>query len=67
MIKNNSYGRGYRIHTYHDNGITFYKVDEDGEEVKDKNGNTKLFTPKGRTKDEKYNLTLPLPKLSYIT
>ena len=34
--------------------ITFYKVDEDGEEIKDKNGNIKLFTPKGRWKDLEY-------------
>ena len=30
--------------------ITFYKVDEDGEEIKDKNGNIKLYQPKGRWK-----------------
>jgi hypothetical protein len=34
--------------------ITFYKVDEDGEEIKDKNGNTKLYQPKGRWKDLEY-------------
>ena len=34
--------------------ITFYKVDEDGEEIKDKKGNIKLFTPKGRWKDLEY-------------
>ena len=37
--------------TYLISDITFYKVDEDGDSVKDKNGNTKLFTPKGRWKD----------------
>jgi len=34
--------------------IKFYKVDEDGEEIKDENGNTKLFTPKGRWKELEY-------------
>ena len=34
--------------------IKFYKVDEDGEEVKDAKGNTKLFEPKGRWKDLEY-------------
>ena len=34
--------------------ITFYKVDEDGEEIKDKNGNIKLYQPKGRWKDLEY-------------
>jgi len=34
--------------------ITFYKVDEDGEEVKDKNGNIKLYNPKGRWKSLEY-------------
>ena len=31
--------------------ITFIKVDENGEEIKDKNGNIKLYQPKGRWKD----------------
>ena len=34
--------------------ITFYKVDEDGEEIKDKNGNLKLYEPEGRWKDLEY-------------
>ena len=34
--------------------ITFYKVDEDGEEVKDKNGNIKLYNAQGRWKDLEY-------------
>ena len=34
--------------------ITFYKVDEDGEEIKDKNGNLKLYEPDGRWKDLEY-------------
>ena len=34
--------------------IKFYKVDEDGEEVKDINGNTRLFEPKGRWKNLEY-------------
>ena len=34
--------------------IKFYKVDEDGEEVKDTNGNTRLFEPKGRWKNLEY-------------
>ena len=31
--------------------IKFYKVDDDGNEVKDANGNVKLYEPKGRWKD----------------
>jgi len=34
--------------------IKFYKVDEDGEEVKDAKGDIKLFEPKGRWKDLEY-------------
>ena len=34
--------------------IKFYKVDEDGEEIKDTNGNTRLFEPKGRWKNLEY-------------
>jgi len=34
--------------------ITFYKVDEDGEEIKDKDGNIKLYNPQGRWKDLEY-------------
>jgi len=34
--------------------IKFYKVDEDGEEIKDKSGNTKLYQPKGRWKELEY-------------
>ena len=34
--------------------IKFYKVDEDGEEVKDVKGNIKLFEPEGRWKDLEY-------------
>lgn len=34
--------------------IKFYKVDVDDEEVKDKDGNIKLFKPKGRWKDLEY-------------
>ena len=40
--------------TYSIAEITFIKVDENGEEIKDKNGNIKLFTPKGRWKDLEY-------------
>ena len=34
--------------------IKFYKVDEDGEEIKDDKGNTKIFEPDGRWKDLEY-------------
>ena len=34
--------------------IKFYKVDDEGEEVTDKNGNVKLFEPEGRWKDLEY-------------
>ena len=34
--------------------IKFYKVNDDGEEITDKNGNIKLFEPKGRWKDLEY-------------
>jgi len=34
--------------------IKFYKVDEDGEEIKDKDGNIKLYNPQGRWKDLEY-------------
>tara|TARA_R100000742_G_C4176472_1_gene13020 strand:+ start:297 stop:473 length:177 start_codon:yes stop_codon:yes gene_type:complete len=34
--------------------IKFYKVDEDGKEVKDAKGNVKLFSPKGRWKELEY-------------
>ena len=34
--------------------IKFCKVNDEGEEVTDKNGNVKLFEPKGRWKDLEY-------------
>ena len=34
--------------------IKFCKVNDDGEEITDKNGNIKLFEPKGRWKDLEY-------------
>jgi hypothetical protein len=34
--------------------ITFYKVDEDGNEITDAKGNIKLYEPKGRWKDLEY-------------
>lgn len=34
--------------------IKFYKVDDDGNEVKDANGKVKLYEPKGRWKDLEY-------------
>ena len=34
--------------------IKFYKVNDEGEEVTDKNGNVKLFEPEGRWKDLEY-------------
>ena len=34
--------------------IKFYKVDDDGEEIKDAKGNTKIFEPEGRWKDLEY-------------
>ena len=40
--------------TYSIAEITFIKVDENGEEIKDKNGNIKLYQPKGRWKDLEY-------------
>ena len=40
--------------TYLIHEITFYKVDEDGNEVTDAKGNIKLYEPKGRWKDLEY-------------
>jgi hypothetical protein len=40
--------------TYLINDINFYKVDEDGNEVKDAKGNVKLYEPKGRWKNLEY-------------
>ena len=34
--------------------IKFYKVDDEGNDVTDKNGNVKLFEPDGRWKDLEY-------------
>ena len=34
--------------------IKFCKVDDDGNEVKDANGNVKLYEPKGRWKELEY-------------
>ena len=34
--------------------IKFYKVDDEGNDVTDKNGNVKLFEPNGRWKDLEY-------------
>ena len=34
--------------------IKFYQIDEDGEEMKDKNGNIRLYQPHGRWKDLEY-------------
>ena len=40
------------VYLIHD--IVFYKVDEDGNEVKDTKGNVKLYKPKGRWKSLEY-------------
>ena len=40
------------VYLIHD--IVFYKVDDDGNEVKDANGKVKLYEPKGRWKDLEY-------------
>ena len=34
--------------------IKFYKIDDEGNEVTDKNGSIKLFEPNGRWKDLEY-------------
>ena len=34
--------------------ITFYKCDDDGEPIRDSNGNIKLYNPKGRWKELEY-------------
>ena len=40
--------------------INFYKVDEDGKEIKDENGNTKLFITANTdpSKEAKHNLKI---------
>lgn len=40
------------VYLIHD--IVFYKVDEDGNEIKDAKGNVKLYKPKGRWKSLEY-------------
>ena len=40
------------VYLIHD--IVFYKVGEDGNEVKDAKGNVKLYKPKGRWKSLEY-------------
>jgi len=40
--------------TYLIHNISFYKVNDDGEPITDKDGNIKLYSPKGRWKELEY-------------
>jgi len=53
-LKENVRNYGEIMMTYLIADIKFYKVDEDGEEIKDKDGNIKLYNPQGRWKDLEY-------------
>ena len=46
--------QGVSSMTYLIHDISFYKVNDDGEPITDKDGNIKLYSPKGRWKELEY-------------